>query len=133
MILVDAGPLVAILNRRERRHQEFKAFLAQSQDEFGTVWPAVTEAMDLLNNPTAQDALWDLLARSVITLLPLGAPDVPRMRQLMRKYRDLPMDLADAALVCVAEREGISRILTVDEKDFRAYRLEGRGAFTLLP
>lgn len=51
----------------------------------------------------AQRALWEILENGVLTLLPLARPDAPRMRELMAKYSDLPMDLADAALVCVAE------------------------------
>jgi len=58
---------------------------------------------------------------------------VPRLRELMTKYQDLPMDLADAALVHVAERDGHRRIFTLDEHDFAIYRITGRERFTLLP
>ena len=59
--------------------------------------------------------------------------DFPRMRELMRKYRDLPLDLADAALVRVAEREKVRTIFTIDRKDFSVYRPHRLGRFTLLP
>ena len=66
----------------------------------------LTEAMYLLAfSWKAQEALWEMLDRGVIILLPLGNDEVSRMRELMRKYRDLPMDLAAAALVAVAERD----------------------------
>jgi hypothetical protein len=81
----------------------------------------------------AQDALWEMLETGVVNLLPLDRSDVPRMRELMEKYGDLPMDMADAALVHVAEREGLQRILTLDQRDFSVYRLARRGAFKLLP
>ena len=68
-----------------------------------------------------------------VELLPLGATDSARMRQLMHKYRDLPMDLADAALVRIAERERISRIFTLDRRDFAVYRPAGLGRFSLIP
>jgi len=55
------------------------------------------------------------------------------MRQLMQKYRDLPMDLADAALVRIAEREGIRRIFTLDRRDFALYRPTGVGRFEIIP
>jgi predicted nucleic acid-binding protein len=55
------------------------------------------------------------------------------MRDLMRKYRDLPMDLADAALVRVAEREKIARVFTIDRRDFELYRPRGLPRFTILP
>ncbi len=58
---------------------------------------------------------------------------VPRIRELMAKYRDRPMDFADAALVRVAERERIETIFTVDRSDFEVYRLFGRKRFKILP
>jgi len=67
--------------------------------------------------PKAQEAIWEMLARGVLQFLPLDLTDVPRMRELMSKYADRPMNLADAALVRVAEREGIRKIFTVDRKD----------------
>ena len=71
-----------------------------------------------------------LLAKTEVLL---ESADVPRMRELMRKYRDLPMDLADAALVRVAEREKASRIFTIDRRDFELYRPRGIRQFTILP
>jgi len=55
------------------------------------------------------------------------------MRELMRKYQDLPMDLADAALVRVAEREKLRRVFTLDQRDFQIYRPSRLGRFSLLP
>jgi predicted nucleic acid-binding protein len=55
------------------------------------------------------------------------------MRELMRKYRDLPMDVADAALVRIAEREGIRRIFTIDRRDFGVYRPARIGRFSVIP
>jgi predicted nucleic acid-binding protein len=55
------------------------------------------------------------------------------MKSLMEKYQDLPMDMADAALVRVAEREGIRRVLSLDQRDFSIYRLARKGKFILLP
>lgn len=74
-----------------------------------------------------------MIARSAVQLLPLGPDDVPRMRELMRKYSDRPMDLADAALIRVAEREGIRKIFTVDRQDFAVYRLHGTLRLRIIP
>ena len=74
-----------------------------------------------------------IIQREAIGILPLTVADAPRMRELMGKYRDLPMDLADAALVRVAERENIRRIFTLDRRDFSIYRPMGGGRFTILP
>jgi predicted nucleic acid-binding protein len=69
-----------------------------------------------------QKALWSRLETEALTLAPLNETDAPRMRELMEKYRDLPMDLADAALVRVAERESLTEIFTLDRKHFSIYR-----------
>ena len=68
-----------------------------------------------------------------MTLLPLGEDDFGRMRALMEKYRSLPMDLADAALVAVAERERIRHVFTLDQSDFSLYRPARIGRLALLP
>ena len=81
----------------------------------------------------AQDALWQFVRRRALSLLPLEEDDLPRMRELMKQYRDLPMDLADASLVRVAERERVRRIFSLDQRDFRVYRAAHIGHFELLP
>ncbi|PYU53173.1 MAG: PIN domain nuclease [Acidobacteria bacterium] len=134
MILVDAGPLVALVNADDQYHSRCIAALETFREPMGTVWPPLTEAMYFLGNlPKAQEALWEMLERGGLVLLPLDAADAPRIRELMRKYANRPMDLADAALLRVAEREGIRKIFTVDRRDFSVYRLHGRTRATLLP
>jgi predicted nucleic acid-binding protein len=134
LILVDAGPLVALIHADDRHHARCREALKTIREPLGTVWPAVTEAMYLLGfSPRAQDALWRLLERDAVKILSLDASDVPRMRELMRKYGDLPMDLADAALVRVAEREKLPRVFTIDRRDFEVYRPRGLRRFAILP
>jgi predicted nucleic acid-binding protein len=134
MILVDAGPLVALIHADDQHHNGCRVVLRSLREPLGTVWPVFTEAMYLLNfSSQAQEALWEMMDRSVVRLLPLDEGDIPRMRELMRKYRDLPMDLADAALVRVAEREKLRRIFTLDRRDFEVYRPSRLGRFSLLP
>jgi predicted nucleic acid-binding protein len=106
MILVDTGPLVALIHEDDAHHEVCKQTFAGISEPLGTVWPVLTEAMYLLGfSLHAQIALWEMIEYGAVELLPLGNEDVARMKELMRKYRDLPMDLADAALVRVAERE----------------------------
>lgn len=134
MILIDAGPLVALISASDRHHAICRAAFAKLEEPVGTVWPALTEAMYLLRGSrAAQRALWEMLERGAVGILSLDADDVPRMRKLMEQYHDLPMDLADAALVRVAEREKIRRIFTLDRRDFTVYRPIGIGPFRLLP
>lgn len=79
-----------------------------------------------------QDSVLDMIARGALRMLPLDAGDVPRIRHLMRKYESQPMDLADASLVRVAEREAIVHIFTLDD-DFRVYRLGRNRPMTIAP
>ena len=133
-LLVDSGPLVALLHRGDQNHARCKAALERIRDPLLTVWPVVAEAMYLLGfSWRGQDALWEMLSSGALAVAPLEAADYPRMRELMRKYRDLPMDLADAALVRVAERERLRRVFTVDRRDFEVYRPLRLGRFTLIP
>jgi predicted nucleic acid-binding protein len=134
VILVDAGPLVAVVEPKDQHHLECAAALAALREPMGTVWPVLTEAMYLLaKDLRASEAVWDMIARGAVQLLPLGPDDVPRMRELMRKYSDRPMDLAGAALIRVAEREGIRKIFTVDRQDFSVYRLHGTLRLRIIP
>ena len=131
---MDAGPLVAVVDVADQHHRACVAALQNLTEPLGTVWPSVAEAFYLLSDTrNGQDALWDMLCRGAVSLLPLGADDFPRMRELMWKYKDRPMDLADAALIHTAEREGIRKIFTVDRRDFSVYRLHGRVKPSLLP
>jgi predicted nucleic acid-binding protein len=132
-VLVDTGPLVAIIDSSDAFHDRCVDVLRELHDPLFTVWPVITEAMHLVGSPVAQERLWDVLEEGGLRLKPLDATDVPRMRALMRKYRDQPMDLADAALVRVAEREQLNTVFTTDRSDFSVYRLHGSRRFRLLP
>jgi predicted nucleic acid-binding protein len=107
MPFVRSLPLVAILHKEDIHHERCVAALRSLTDRLGTVWPVVSEAMHRM--------------------------DASPMRQLMRRYRDLPMDLADAALVRVAERERIRRVFTIDRRDFTVYRPGRSGRFDIIP
>lgn len=133
-VLVDAGPLVALIDRADPHHDRCVAALRALRGPLTTVWPALTEAMYLLGGAwNGQKALWSRLETNALRLAPLDASDASRMRALMDKYRDLPMDLADAALVRVAERERLRTIFTIDRRDFSLYRPLGLGRFRIVP
>jgi len=134
MILVDAGTMVAWVDASDQHHAACAAALAELREPMGTVWPAVTEALYLLADlPRGQDAVLEILRRGVVRLLPLGEEDVPRILELVAKYRQRRMSLADAALVRVAERDGLDRVFTVDRRDFEAYRIGRRKTFRIVP
>jgi uncharacterized protein len=134
MILVDAGPLVALVDSDDQHHQKCVSALQGIREPLATVWPALAEVLYLLTDlPAGQEAVWELILRGTIGILSLDVEDIPRIRELMRKYRDRGMDLADAALIRVAEREDLRTFFTIDRKDFNVYRIHGRIRPTILP
>jgi predicted nucleic acid-binding protein len=136
MILTDAGPFVAILDRGEAHHQACVACLGELTGPMLTTWPAFTEAMYLLGEAggwRAQDALWRLVAQGDVEFAAQGPEQGERLRALMAKYHDRPMDLADASLVVLAEERGLRDVFTLDHADFQVYRLHRRQTFRLWP
>jgi predicted nucleic acid-binding protein len=133
-VLIDAGPLVALIDRGDQQHARCVEALRDIHDPLITVWPALTEAMYLLGPSwQAQAALWEMVTSETVELRTIDQEDLSRMAELMRKYHDLPMDLADAALVRVAERDRIRHVFTLDQRDFGVYRPLGIGRLSLLP
>jgi len=133
--LTDAGPLVALIDAGEADHERCRATLDALPLPLLTTWPAFTEAIYLLGRAAgwpAQDALWRMVARDVLALAELSDELAARSADLMRKYRDHPMDLADATLVAVAEDRDSRLIFSLDG-DFRSYQLRGGRHLELVP
>lgn len=125
---------MALLDKGDPEHDACVDALKRIRDPLVTVWPAFSEAMYLLGRSwLGQKALWSRLETEALGLAPLNETDAPRMRELMEKYRNLPMDLADAALVRVAERESLTEIFTLDRKHFSIYRPGRRRRFSIVP
>src|SRR5262249_28856122 len=102
---------------------------------FITTWPAFSEAMYLIGKIGAwngQEALWKLVQQDDLQLETIASSNYLRVFNLMKKYADLPMDLADATLVALAEQRKLNRIFTLDT-DFEVYRLKGRHPFEIIP
>lgn len=136
MIPADTGPLVALVNRNDPNHRAcVEAAKALPRGPFLTTWPCFTEAMYLVHRAAghpAQQALWRLHLSGRLSLHQASPAEVERMAALMQTYRDLPMDLADASLVAMAESLGLSRIFTLD-RHFHAYRMADGSAPTVVP
>lgn len=133
-LLVDAGPLVAILNRRDRHHHACVDTLKELRRPLFSTWMPITEAMYLLDfSIQAQGALLEMIERRALQILEILREDLPAMHRLMRKYSDQPMDFADASLVQVANRLNLSDIFTLDRRDFGVYRFGKGRAFKILP
>ena len=135
MTLTDAGPLVALIDADEADHQVCRLVLAGLRRPLLTTWPAFTEAMYLLSRAggrAGQEALWKLTLSGRLDIADLSRPALERSARLMAKYADLPMDLADATLVALAEERGDRRVFTLDT-DFQIYRFHGRQRFEIVP
>lgn len=135
MTLVDAGPLVALIDAGEPDHELCISTLQSVQLPLLTTWSAFTEAMYLVGRAggwTGQRALWQLVLNKDLAIAEQSAKSTGRIAKLMERYSDRPMDLADATLVALAEERDIKRVFTLDA-DFSIYRLHGRGRFEPLP
>ena len=135
MTLVDAGPLVAMIDAGEPDHEHCVSALRSIRLPLLTTWPVLTEAMHLVGRAGgwgAQRALWKLVRNGDLEVASNPPENTGRIAKLMERYADRPMDLADASLVALAEERGLKRILTLDS-DFGIYRLHGRSHFELLP
>jgi uncharacterized protein len=136
MILVDTGPLIALIDAGQgEAHRRCVATYQKISTPMLTTWCCLTEAMyflDQLRGWSAQDTLWQFVDREVLVLHTADLIEQHRMRELMAQYQNVPMDLADASLVTLAEREKIKRIFTLDS-DFYVYRLYGKESFDIIP
>ena len=134
MILLDTGPIVAIFDASDDYHNLCVELLKNVDESLITTWPVLTEAFYLLGfSWKAQDNLWEFIQRGGVEILSMNDKQQTRCRQLMEKYADLPMDLADGSLVVLAESKKIKKIFTLDHKDFQIYKPARIKSFTLLP
>jgi uncharacterized protein len=133
-VLVDTGPLVAILSRADEHHDICLETLRQLPGPLFSCWPVITEAAWLLRaySPAVQKLLRSL-HEGFVELLPLSSLEAKGLAEVMRKYASLTPQLADAALVYLADRDGIDTIFTLDRRDFSIYRTAKRRAFRILP
>jgi predicted nucleic acid-binding protein len=121
-ILIDTGPIVALLNRRDKHHKKVLEFTQNYSGGFVTTWSVITEATHLLRNSIqAQLNLLEWIRRGGIEIVQIEKNDVERMITLTKKYSDLPMDLADCSLIIVAEKLSINEIISIDS-DYDVYR-----------
>ena len=132
-VLVDSGPIVALFNPSDKYHSRVKNFLKGFRQGLVSTWPVLTECLHLLSySHKSQDALLEWIDRGALNLQDLTLDDLKYVRSRMKKYSDLPMDLADASLMALAEKEGYRKIMSIDA-DFQIYRtLQGKYLENLL-
>lgn len=129
--------MVALFGVNQPRTGHYEALLKQAGDELwslATTWPCVTEASYLLDVPQRYTLLrW--VAAAGVAVFPFAQEDLDDMVELMQRYTEPPrtaMDLADASLLWLAADSGVTRVMTLDVRDFSRYRLPDGRAFELL-
>ena len=129
VVVVDAGPLLALFDIRDQHHNQALRYLKKARARLITTLAVVTEAMHLFGPlPTPKKNLLNWINARAITLVAPNEEDFKRVIELIDKYADLPMDFADGLTVAICERLDIPHIATFDS-DFDIYRFKGRRRF----
>jgi uncharacterized protein len=132
VVIVDTGAWLALANPRDRFHLRVRQALGALHEPLVTTLPVVSEVTHSLLARMGTDAVLrfvDSWATGAFRVFDLKPEHVPRISSLMKKYADLPMDLADASLVILAEALEDGRIVSTDLRDFRAYKWKSRHPF----
>ncbi len=133
-IVLDTGPLVALLNRRDNYHAWARMCFAEAKPPLLTCEAVLSEACFLLRSlPKGSQIVLDLLQRGVVAIPFRLEEEAKRIAKLLARYASVPMSLADACLVRMAEQHAQSVVMTL-EGDFRIYRKHGRQVVpTIMP
>ena len=125
-ILIDAGPLIALFNAKDKHHRNVKTFLKKHPYRYVSTLAVMTEVSHMLDfSSAAQHDFYEWVMCKGVIISDINQNDMPRLLELTDKHVDLPMDFADATLVITAEKTGIREILSMDS-DFDIYRLSGQ-------
>jgi hypothetical protein len=133
--LVDTGAVVALVNRADRRHAAAVEWFQRFRGQLLTTEAVITEtAYVLAASPAHQRAalVWFERARAAGLLKVEPVVDYAVLARIITQYASLPCDYADATLIALAERSGVTAIATIDQRDFSVYRLRGRRRFRIL-
>ncbi len=132
--ILDTGPWVALIDRSESRHAECVRWLREFSGRLYSTEAVLTEVLYLLNfSIKAQCAALDFVLESVVEIVPASIKSLKTTKNMMKKYADLPMDYADATIVCLAAETGTLNVVTFDRKDFAIYKLPKKKSFMTMP
>jgi predicted nucleic acid-binding protein len=134
-VLVDTGPIVAILCREDAEHATCVDFLRTLDAELYTCWPVIGEAVFLLEGRADRvQSLLQMLATRAIRCASLGPETdvVPWLINFYERFGDHAPDLADAALMYMTERDHVQKIFTLDLRDFSIYRTSDNRALEII-
>ena len=133
-LLLDTGAFVALADRSERRHADCVAVLEGWSGRIVTTEAILTETLHLVGPRwQSQKVCLEFLLRGAFLKVPPSQASLKRVSVLMEKYRDVPMDYADATLVALGEELGTDLVFTLDRRGFSTYRLNQRKSFKLVP
>jgi uncharacterized protein len=133
-VLVDTGPLVAIVSSDDQHHEVCVKTLESLAGPLLTCWPVIAEAAWLLREfPRGFERLLGSLGDGFLDILPVAGKEAQQIAQVMKKYASLHSQFADAMLVYLAGRENIDTIFTLDRRDFSVYQLARKKPFRILP
>jgi predicted nucleic acid-binding protein len=125
-ILIDAGPIIALFDKDDTYHDKIIQFIKDKEYRFITTTAVVTEVSHMLDfNINVQIQFLEWIEKEGIKLLEIRQKDIAEIIEMTKKYKDRPMDFADATLVIAAKRTGIKKIISIDS-DFDIYRLPGK-------
>ena len=138
MIIADTGFFLALANRNDAYHAVAINAYEALAEPLVTTWPVITETSHLLLNRLGRlshQAFLESWKKGAFHVWAISEDAAGRICDLVDKYRDLPMDVADASLVILAEHLGHGRILSTDQRDFKTYRWKNHRPFVnrLLP
>ncbi len=133
-ILLDTGPLVALFNAADEHHRICVETFATLAPPLRTCWPVLTEAAWILRKQSRpMDRIAEAHRAGLFEILALEGDSLTEIAALMRRYEDVGLQQADAALAHLAEREQIRTIFTLDRRDFSIIRLKRNRALRLIP
>ena len=125
-ILIDAGPIIALFDKDDNFHKKVVSFIKGKHFKFIRTIAVITEVSHMLDFSTeAQIAFLEWIMKEGVIIEEVHQNDIARILELTKKYRDLPMDFADASLVITSEKTGIRKVISIDS-DFDIYRLPGK-------
>jgi predicted nucleic acid-binding protein len=132
-VLLDTGVIVALLDRSEKFHQACADAVQELEAPLITCEAVIAESCYLLRNLAgAPEAVIENVAAGIFQVAFQLSREAAAVKQVLRKYRDRKIDLADACLIRLADELGIADILTLDQ-DFAIYRWGKNKAFRMLP
>ena len=132
MIIVDTGAWVGLADRKDRYHNACKGFFSRNKQPLITTYPVLVETIHLLYRRvgvTMTLAWLEVIRAQNIRVFSLQQEHLAELTVLMQRYADLPMDMADASLVFLAEQQSDGRIISTDERDFHTYRWKNHHPF----